>query len=293
MSATTPAGPETINWHKDEIADTIGHIAEARDVFHDELVRDVGPVDISIDGIAVADCLRGQGAYWAVGFTPDAGITLEHWSTDDNVLVRLAKKRNDGETRAVAGMLARQVRGTGDWVPGLSARRTAKIVGLVAATSTVTVDIFNAPNHIDDDTFPSMRSAAASTEKNSALRERLRLTDELLIPPKKRDFRAEGTWAARAKYGWDSIAAATRDQQFSDPFDPILWDAVIESFEVQADAQPTDAEVTHEVQHLVDSKLGELRAIAHTLSTVIPVVRAGRRVWPTRPQHGVTPNPAD
>lgn len=269
-----------INWHDDEVA-ALGHeIDTAEAELSTALATDVTPTDLRIGGRVVSDVLTRAEPYWAVGFVPEATVVLERWATDGELTVRIAKMRSDGTTRAHAGLLARQIRGTGNWFPGVSEKRTAKIAKLVSAVSSLTVDTFETSDVPDDGAFRELRSIANDYDRKGerGFRGRLHLREDATALIDRDEIEVAADWMAHSKYGWAHIAhARTRGMS--------VEDAVMESFEVQAEAQPTLAEFAENGQYLVDRRLGQLAALAASLRIAVPVIQNGQRIRPTQPQH--------
>jgi hypothetical protein len=132
---------QDVNWRTEEAAELREDTLKVFTTLSKELLRDVQPPDLIISGTDISDIVRRKDPYWnADSYTPPS-VTLEHWSTDGEQVVCIAK-----DERVPSGLkwrLANQVTGAYAWWPGASEKRTQRIAQVAGASSILRVAVFN------------------------------------------------------------------------------------------------------------------------------------------------------
>ncbi len=243
MSSTPGSAAANINWRHEAASEFGQTITDAHVKLSGALMEDVRPEDLQIGGHKVRDCLSDGDWFWR-DFDVTAEVTLEHWYAYNGTIVRLSKMRADKETSSQASILAEQLK------DGSNKRRTARIAALAGATALLTIDVFDAPKEMTDDTFSAMRQAAAIHADEAGFRKKLAIDER-------------------------SATHITTPQV----------EAYIRHRTITHGGNPTPADLTRYGQTIVDQKIDELAVLSASLQAIVGLVQNGTRILPSKPQH--------
>lgn len=274
-----------INWYDDAIAELTKDLRTSHSFLSDSLVENPQPEDLIIGGSAVYDALHPQPPHWYIGPAPEANFTTEYWAYHNEWTVRIAKQCSGVVSNEVSGLLARQVRGTWQWIPRLQDKRTAKIARIANASSILLVGIFEGKQSFDDQTMIEMRAASESRAGEYGFQQQLQVDRKTLTHLDKEEVVREASWQVRHAIGWAYMSYARRQPRAKEVS---LEEVIAESFNVQARAEPSTQELKSKVQSIVDQRVDELTTTASALFRVVDMVQHGQRIRPSAPHHTVS-----
>lgn len=202
-------------------------------------MAEVRPVDLVIGELAAR-----------ASRVPPTKLSLELWAVSDeqDMSVRVAKSlAYDNGWCDVT--LQRQLNGTGNWLPGVEQRRTAKIARIAGETSLLAVSLFYKSGTTGDGEIAAMRQAIDTNA-----------------------------------FGEEEYGQTVRIDKHTIGY--MNWEG-IEIKALHGGRAPD--EVSQTGQNLVDSRLKVINGHVEAFHTALQIVATGRRIRPTRPQRGIDP----